>query len=498
MPDDLLENTRRQAENADSSMRAAALLRIARAECAADVSRARRTLLEGLEVIRSLPSSVRRHLLEEACGVAAAVSPELLAEIPITRHGGHTRFASVNLVQTMLAHGHVDAAFDYLLQDRDGASFPFLSVGGVLQRLDPDSPEYAARRMMLLRHAAELWRRSTSGRHLHERNHFVRLFGHLWKEFPPEEALAVVRMIVAQAAEQPDTGSSAGYANEIHFTSPRQNTLFQILHVLRHLDPALAQSLIGSHDQLAAGARRYPNGLETMNEEAETEAKRRQADGATCGGGYILAGDPRDFDRQRRLIDATRSGNFDRSIEDAIEKYREDESAATRNYAPKEYWPSTAAFRTVFYHAGRRLGPEAAKLLEQIPDDDVRLFATIELAASLAGLPGPSITQMKQPHPPDSSRSRGGRIVNVGSSLELRREDTNGPTMRSSDGRLIRCPKCLFQPSADLRWSCKCGHVWNTFWSAGRCPACQFQWEVTVCPHCREISVHQAWYASEP
>jgi hypothetical protein len=497
MPEDLLEHARRQAEKADSSMRAAALLRIARAECVADVSRARRTLLEGLAVTRSLPGSVRQHLLEEACGVAAAVSPELLAEIPITRHGGHSRFASVNLVQTMLAHGHVDAAFDYLLQDRDGASFPFLSVGGVLQRLDPDSPEYAARRMMLLRHAAELWRRSTSGRHLHERNHFVRLFGHLWKEFPPEEALAVVRMIVAQAAEQPDTGSSAGYANEIHFTSPRQNTLFQILHVLRHLDPALAQSLIGSHDQLAAGARRYPNGLETMNEEAETEAKRRQADGATCGGGYILAGDPRDFDRQRRLIDATRSGNFDRSIEDAIEKYREDESAATRNYAPKEYWPSTAAFRTVFYHAGRRLGPEAAKLLEQIPDDDIRLFATIELAASLAGLPGPSITQMKQPHP-TGLFAVPGRIVNVGSSLELHREDTNGPTMRSSDGRLIRCPKCFFQPSADLRWSCKCGHVWNTFWSAGRCPACQFQWEVTVCPHCREISVHQAWYASEP
>jgi hypothetical protein len=498
MPDDLLENARRQAEKADPSMHAAALLRIARVESAADVSRARRTLLEGLEVIRSLPSSVREHLLAEARGVAAAVSPELLAEIPITRHGGRARFASINIVQIMLAHGHVDAAFDYLLCDDDEASFPFPSVGGVLQRLDPHSPECAARRMMLLRHAVEVWHRSTSGRDHLERDHFVRLFGHFWKEFPSEEALAVARMIVAQAAEEPDTGTSAGYANEIHFTSPRQNTLFQILHVLRHLDPALAQSLIGSHDQLAAGVRRYPNGLETMNEEAETEAKRRKADGATCGGGYILAGDPKDFDRQRRLIDATRSRDFEPSIEDAIEKYREDASAATRNYAPKEYWPSTGAFRTVFYQAGRRLGPEAAKLLKQIPDDDIRLFATIELAASLTGLPGSSITQMKQKHPPDSPRSRGGRIVNVRSLREMHRENTNGPTMRSSEGRLIRCPKCLFQPSADLRWNCKCGHRWNTFWSAGRCPACHFQWEVTRCPHCGEMSAHRAWYASEP
>lgn len=58
MPDDLLENARQQAEKANPSMRAAALLRIARAESAADVSRARRTLLEILDVICNLPSSV--------------------------------------------------------------------------------------------------------------------------------------------------------------------------------------------------------------------------------------------------------------------------------------------------------------------------------------------------------------------------------------------------------------------------------------------------------
>ena len=499
MPDDLLVNARRQAKMADPSIRAAALLRIAHAESAADALRARRTLLEGLDVIRNLPSSRREHLLGEARGVAAAVSPELLAEIPITRRGGHERFASVNIVQVMLAHGHADAAFDYLLHHDDDTSFPFLSVGGVLQRLDQHSPGGGARRMMLLRRTVEVWRRSPSGRHHHERGHFVRLFGYFWKEFPSEEALAVARMIVAQAAEEPDTGTSAGYMNEMHFTSPRQNTLFQILHVLRHLDPALAQSLIDSHDQLAVAARRYPNGLETMNEEAEAEAERRKADGATCGGGgYALAGGPRDFDRQRRLIDATRSGDFEPSINDAIEKYREDTSPATCNYAPKEYWPSTGAFRTVFYQAGRRLGSEAAKLLEQIPDDDLRLFATIELAAALAGVPESSITQMKQPHPPDSPGLRGGRIVNVRSSLEMHREGTNSPTMRSPDGRLIRCPKCLFGPSADLRWNCKCGHVWNTFWTSGICPACHFHWEVTQCPHCGEMSEHRAWYTSEP
>jgi hypothetical protein len=275
MLDDLLENARQQAERSDSSVRAAAFLRIARTESAVDISRARRTLLEGLGAVQKLPRAVREDFLDEARGVAAAVSPEMLADIPLTQHGGpRQRFASANIVQTMLTHGHVDAAFDYLMRHDDPASFPFPSVGGVLHRLDPNIPEGAARRMMLLHRAVDAWRQRPSGQphHDHERGHFVRIFGHFWKEFPSEEALALARSIVDRAAEEPDAGTSAGYMDAVHFTSPRQNTLFQVLHVLRHLDPALAQSLIDSHYQLAVAARRYPNGLETMNLEAEAAA----------------------------------------------------------------------------------------------------------------------------------------------------------------------------------------------------------------------------------
>ena len=39
------------------------------------------------------------------------------------------------------------------------------------------------------------------------------------------------------------------------------------------------------------------------------------------------------------------------------------------------------------YAAGKRLGSSAAAHLDRIPDADLRLFAQIELAAALAGLP---------------------------------------------------------------------------------------------------------------
>jgi hypothetical protein len=316
MTDDLLEGARRQPEKADPSTRAAALLRIARVQSAADGSRAKSTLLEGLEIIRSFPGFVQEHLLQETREVAAAVFPELLAEIPINGRGPRERFAGVKVVQMMLTHGHVDAAADYLLHLDDEAPFPFLSVGGVVQRLDLQSPEKTAQRTKLLRRAVEVWRRSPANSHDHERDDFVPLFGQCWKEFPPEEALEVARVIVAQAAKEPDTGGSASYSNEIHFTSPRQHTLFQILPVLRHLDPVLAESLIGSHNQLAASVRRYPNGLETMNEETKAEAERRRANGATCGGGgYMLAGNPADFDRQRGLINDWPACRERRSLE---------------------------------------------------------------------------------------------------------------------------------------------------------------------------------------
>jgi hypothetical protein len=159
--------------------------------------------------------------------------------------------------------------------------------------------------------------------------------------------------------------------------------------------------LIDSHGQLAAAARRYPNGLDTIHEELEAEMKRRQSTGeAGEGHGYAMAGDPSGFDRQLRLMDAARTGEFARSIEDALTTYDED----TRNYAPKEYWPSTGAFRTVFCKAGQRLGTDAVKLLEQIPDNDLRLFAFIELAAALEGAPGPWIMTVKQPHPHPSGQ----------------------------------------------------------------------------------------------
>jgi hypothetical protein len=60
----------------------------------------------------------------------------------------------------------------------------------------------------------------------------------------------------------------------------------------------------------------------------------------------------------------------------------------------------------------------------------------------------------------------------------------------------IYCPKCKWRPRAEHRWMCvpSCGTEWNTFWTGGVCPGCNWQWDHTQCLACGEISPHRDWY----
>jgi hypothetical protein len=389
-------------------------MRIARVQSATDPGQARVTFEMALDEIRSLPSRERQVLFEQAQQIAAAFAPDLLREIPTVR-----RFPSdphsETLLSIMLAHGRIDAAFDYVVHCDVPFGFPFRYAANLMQKLDDE------RRLIVLRRAMDAWRAPQDSelvrkhgipheadqgrfiRHGHLQRDFIRLFQYQWTMLPPEEALAVVRKVVSIALDRPDQGMSARYP-DVHITSSREHVLFEVLHILRHLDPPLAESLIASHSQLAAAAQRYPNGTETMHRELELQADERRKEmaacGENCGGGFIMAGDPRDFARQMALRRSSQQGDFGPSIDHALELYREDADPNSPNQALKAFWPSTCSFRATLYGAGKRLGPNAATLLDDISDDDIRLFAQIEFAAALAGLPASHETSMKQRRPP--------------------------------------------------------------------------------------------------
>jgi len=114
MPEGLLARAREQAERSDPSVRAAALLRIARIETKSDQDKARNTFQQAPEAARRLSNRDGESLVDEARFRAAAVAPDLLSQIPASR-GIHEYLTSSNLCQIMLNHGHVDEAISYLI-----------------------------------------------------------------------------------------------------------------------------------------------------------------------------------------------------------------------------------------------------------------------------------------------------------------------------------------------------------------------------------------------
>lgn len=462
---DLLARARVVAERATPPVRAAALMRIARIETAFDRGQARITFEMGLEETRGLRGRERQTLLSGARLLAAAVEPKLLREIPSETVGPEWLERGM-LVNVMLEHKLVDAAFEYVM-DGENTGFPFGYAVNLIHRIEDES-----RRVAVVRRAVEAWRSGDDGGDVFG---FNRVFGSQWRLLSPDEGREIVQEIVRNEMERPDEGTSSGYPEGIAFTSRREDTFFEVLHVLRHLDHSLAESLIAGHEQLAAAARRFPKGQETIIEESEERRRQLVAAGASCEGGFAMCGDPRDRPYMESMIEASRSGDYEPSIGYALEKYREDADPENPNEAPKGMWPSTGSFRSILYSAGKRLGSDAAKYLNRVPDDDLRLFARIELAAALAGLPEMPGVQMT--HRPRQHRAR-----------------MQGEPMLSPDGARVRCPKCDWKPSVGNRWGCKCRHAWNIFLTGGLCPGCGYQWTVTRCHGCGEISPHADWY----
>jgi hypothetical protein len=469
VPKDLLARARVEAERARAPVRAAALMRIARVQTAFDRGQARITFEMGLAEARGLRGRDSRALLSSARLLAAAVDPRLLCEIP-SEWNSHPGLERGRLVNVMLQHKHVDAAFEYVT-DGDSFEFPFGWAVNLIHRLEDES-----QRVAVVRRAVEAWRSGDDGGVLFRGFHGF--FGSQWRLLSPGEACEIVREIVRKEMERPDEGTSAGYPGGIRITSRREHTFFELLHVLRHLDASLAESLIAGHEQLAAAVRRFPKGRETMMEENEERRRQMVAAGASREGTFMMCGNSGDMPYVESMIEASRDGNFEPAIWHALEKYREDTDPENPNEAPKAMWPSTARFRGILYGAGKQLGDKAAVYLRRVPDDDLRLFARIELAAALAGLPEMPGNQMT--HRPRQHRAR-----------------IQGEPMLSPDGARVRCPKCEWKPSVESRWGCKCGHRWNTFWTGGLCPGCGYQWTETRCFGCGEISPHADWYVRE-
>jgi len=78
---------------------------------------------------------------------------------------------------------------------------------------------------------------------------------------------------------------------------------------------------------------------------------------------------------------------IEKGMDIAAKLYKTDTNADDPNTAPKAYWPSTNAWRTMLDRAAA-ISPEwAVSLLKDIPDDDIRNYDQIAIAEGMLGVP---------------------------------------------------------------------------------------------------------------
>jgi hypothetical protein len=377
MLQDILSAAREQAEQSDAPVKAAALLRIARVLTAFDQAEADRVLEGGIALATELPEPDRSTIINCAVSLAATVSPQRALRLA-SSIGGLTFGGIDGLIFAMLNHGHVAEAISYLCEPMPGEDYPFGAAGNAISL----SREEEMRRK-ILRAAIAAWLGNSESPYAGTQ--FLRLFNHRWRVLPEGEATEAVRKIVQRVVSEPDQRTNARFSNgpkTAEFSSTCSSGLFRILGPLRKLDAELASSLCRRYPELAIASASYPDGYGPEMRVTPQPAADQASLDPEEEPDYIAVG-------KTGLVPIPEAlkTNFKVAFDEAFRLYALDTTLDKRNEAPKECWPSTNEFRNILYKAGEYEGSSAVRHLDRIPDVDVRLFARIELAAAIAGLP---------------------------------------------------------------------------------------------------------------
>jgi len=390
MPDVLVKRAIEQAGSRDPLVKAMVLLRAARVLAAMDKEAARQVFAEGVaaaETLRFPPE----HVFNEAVQIGAVADPiaavALFRRLPSEPFRPPRRMAGTMLVQSLTQSGDFESGLS-LLEDMG------CDVGGAGAVVSGASDPALQRRAMAA--ARERWR--AHRRHPDVQQHrlsgggFFRLFSENWRKLESAEQESWLDELLLAILTDPDQGTNVrlGTDVELHFT--RDAHLFYVLNALRALKPAdQVAAILRDYPNAEDAAKIYPLGLESVMESAKAKARPAPAGlaGGFVGFGFGFTGSLRD--RQLLSVQIAAQRGDPSAVQDLLAEahrlYREDSNADDPNLAPLVFWPSCHAYREAMYWAGDSSGKSAEPLLTEIPDPDLALFASIELAAGMLSLP---------------------------------------------------------------------------------------------------------------
>lgn len=377
---ELIADALLRAESCPPDVGKAALLRISRVQTVVSPAQARGTLNAALAASHGLPKNQHLGFDELSRLAVAATAPELLSQLPPNSSEESLHYTPDRLARVLIEHGHTGYLLTYVLHDAPLADVPLDGIQYLLSNVTGDDD-----RLSLLRRAVEVWRANRHDSPI-RLDQFQFIFRAWWKILPRAEALATLTEMIDQILITPDSGVN-GQIQDAQFTSIHALELFQYLDLILELDRDRAGPLIEAHPELAEASKRYPEGMRSIHQEAEDERAKMPPRDSNAPGGFVMGGGPDDMDYGWALLRAEKTRDFSEPLKYAHSRYRQDIDVKNPNTASKAFWPSGAMYQTIFFRMARAAGEEAALKIDAVPDAELRLFAQIEFAAGLCGMP---------------------------------------------------------------------------------------------------------------
>ncbi len=249
-------------------MRTFALLEIARGYQKFNRPKAVATLRDALQASLAIDDGdgsqdqTKSPLQSQIISLLAAMDPAYCEQL-VPQLAGPPRATAVGaLVNRYTFEKQFPRAIAVLRQLGD-QEFPYIIVSRLMQALPP---EMAADKQNLFSQAL-----ASFSQHEHKDkfgpNDFAVFITRTWPGLPPDLVLQAIDEGLKQARDS-DTkmeitvDAQKGAAS---FTSTYQYTLFELMPVLRALDPERAESLLQDNRDLQSAAKSYPNGLQSLD-----------------------------------------------------------------------------------------------------------------------------------------------------------------------------------------------------------------------------------------
>lgn len=210
-----------------------------------------------------------RRIQAEIVRSAADVDPELAMEMALqmatpgaNESYDQRLFATVKIAQVLIVKREFAKALSFLEAMGGKGAYSFLAASALFAALPPDDP----RRQSLFGNAQAAF-------NLRASRDFSTLLARHWQDLPPNVASAALSSYLSFVLDRKEEGKGyetityATAKGTASFNTPQERELFDVMWLVREIEPKRAEEILLKYPALKAGLEAYPKGTRSMQAE---------------------------------------------------------------------------------------------------------------------------------------------------------------------------------------------------------------------------------------